>query len=69
MAGILCLNRAIRLRCNAACSSAACAMQYVEFLSSALSPELYGNMLPSITDLVQNYHLDIEVALQVLPQS
>ena len=42
------------------------AMQYVEFLSSALSSEAYSTMLPSITDLVQNYQLDIEVALQVL---
>ena len=41
-------------------------MQYVEFLSSAMLPEAYDNMLPSITELVQKYHLDIEVALQVL---
>ena len=41
------------------------ALQYVEFLSSALSSEAYSSMLPSITDLVQIYQLDIEVALQV----
>lgn len=42
------------------------AMQYVEFLSSALSSEAYSSMLPSITDLVHKYNLDIEVALQVV---
>ena len=40
-------------------------LQYVEFLSSALSSEAYSSMLPSIADLVSKYQLDIEVALQV----
>ena len=42
------------------------ALQYVEFLSSALSLEAYSSMLPSITDLVHKFNLDIDVALQVL---
>jgi len=44
----------------------ASSLQYVEFLSTALSPEAYCTILPSITELVQKYQLDIEVALQVL---
>ena len=40
-------------------------MQYGEFLSSSLSPEAYRKILPSISDLVHKFHLDIEVALQV----
>ena len=31
-----------------------------------MRPEAYDAMLPSITELVQKYHIDIEVALQVL---
>ncbi len=41
-------------------------MQYGEFLSSSLSLEAYRKILPSISDLVHNFKLDIEVALQVL---
>ena len=41
------------------------AMQYGEFLSSSLSPEAYRKILPSISDLVHKFNLDIEVALQV----
>ena len=37
----------------------------MEFLSLALSPKAYSSMLPSISDLVHKYQLDIEVALQV----
>ena len=40
-------------------------MQYGEFLSSSLPPEAYRKILPSISDLVHKFHLDIEVALQV----
>ena len=37
-------------------------LQYVEFLSSAVTPlSAYGQLIPSLEDLVQKYHLEPEV--------
>ncbi|KAJ6816641.1 THO complex subunit 2 [Iris pallida] len=41
-------------------------LQYVEFLSSAISPSTkYAQLIPSLDDLVHKYHLDPEVAFLV----
>lgn len=37
-------------------------LQYVEFLLSAISPlPAYAQLIPSLEDLVQKYHLETEV--------
>lgn len=39
-------------------------LQYVEFLSSAVTPaSAYAQLIPSLDDLVHLYHLDPEVSL------
>ena len=38
-------------------------LQYVEFLLSAISPlPAYAQLIPSLQDLVQKYHLEVEVS-------
>lgn len=37
-------------------------LQYVEFLSSAVTPTLaYAHLVPTLDDLIHQYHLDPEV--------
>lgn len=37
-------------------------LQYVEFLVSAITPlPAYAQLIPSLEDLVQKYHLEVEV--------
>lgn len=36
-------------------------LQYVDFLSGAVTPAAYAQMIPSLSDLVHKYHLDPEV--------
>jgi THO complex subunit 2 len=39
-------------------------LQYVEFLTSAVSPVLaYAQLIPSLDDLIHKYHLEPEVSL------
>ncbi|KAG0583882.1 hypothetical protein KC19_3G168800 [Ceratodon purpureus] len=41
-------------------------LQYVEFLLSAISPlAAYAQLIPSLQDLVQKYHLEVEVAFHI----
>lgn len=36
-------------------------LQYVDFLCNALAPAAYAQLVPSLDELVQKYHLDPEV--------
>ncbi|XP_074582550.1 THO complex subunit 2 [Curcuma longa] len=40
-------------------------LQYVDFLCNALAPATYAQLIPSLDELVQKYHLDPEVAFLV----
>ncbi|MQL84853.1 hypothetical protein Taro_017363 [Colocasia esculenta] len=40
-------------------------LQYVEFLSSAVTPDAYAQLVPALDDLVHTYHLDSEVAFLI----
>ncbi|XP_042385261.1 THO complex subunit 2-like isoform X1 [Zingiber officinale] len=40
-------------------------LQYVDFLCNALAPAAYAQLIPSLDELVQKYHLDPEVAFLV----
>ncbi|CAA6659375.1 unnamed protein product [Spirodela intermedia] len=40
-------------------------LQYVDFLSGAVTPGAYAQMIPSLSDLVHKYHLDPEVAFLI----
>lgn len=43
-------------------------LQYVEFLCSAVTPtSAYAQLIPSLDDLVHQYHLDPEVSLSLSP--
>ena len=42
-----------------------CAVQYAEFLSTALAPAEYAALLPPVAQLVNNYGIDAEVVFQV----
>lgn len=43
-------------------------LQYVDFLSSALSPAVtYAQMVPTLDDLVHKYHLEAEVNSNAIP--
>lgn len=37
-------------------------LQYVEFLSSAVTPITYAQLIPPLQDLVHKYHIEPEVA-------
>jgi hypothetical protein len=37
-------------------------LQYVEFLSSAVTPIAYAQLIPPLQDLVHKYHIEPEVA-------
>ena len=39
--------------------------QYLEFLTTALSPQSYANLLPSVVDLVQKYGLDPAIVMHI----
>jgi hypothetical protein len=36
-------------------------LQYVEFLSSAVTPTAYAQLIPPLQDLVHKYHIEPEV--------
>ena len=36
-------------------------LQYVEFLSNAVTPTAYAQLIPSLQDLVHKYHIEPEV--------
>ncbi|XP_078433738.1 THO2 [Wolffia australiana] len=40
-------------------------LQFVDFLSGAISPSGFAQMIPSLSDLVHQYHLDPEVAFLI----
>ncbi|KAL6613932.1 hypothetical protein ACP70R_036202 [Stipagrostis hirtigluma subsp. patula] len=40
-------------------------LQYVEFLSSAVTPATYAQLIPSLEDLVHKYHIEPEVAFLI----